>query len=240
MTESTETASPVADATQTTTETTAATDAAAPPADAQRTTTSTLLTGETAEATGEGGDGSGEAEGDDSPADAPAVPEAYEFKLPEGMEGMQVDQALADQFTPVFKDMGLTQEQADKLVTAYAKHEAGNADKVRQGMADEWMAKVIGWEKAAEKDPEYGGENYDTNLEIAKNTLNKYSSPELKKLLAETGLGSHPDLIRAFVRIGKATAEDRPDQSGGVPAASESEGERAYRYADKPARREGA
>lgn len=133
--------------------------------------------------------------------------------MPEGIEGVEIDKGLADQFTPVFKELGLTQEQADKLVGVYAQRIAADAKTQQEALVEQWQAKVKGWEETARKDTEYGGEHFDANLKIAQQALSKYSSQELNKLLVETGLGSHPDLIRAFVRIGKATAEDRPGQT---------------------------
>lgn len=203
MSESSEAASA---ATGTTTETTALT----PPADGQQ--ASTLLGGEDAgddaavegsDSAVDGGDGEGQ----------PTVPDAYEFKVPEGIEGVEIDQGLADQFTPVFKELGLTQEKADKLVKVYAERVAADNKAQHDALVEGWQTKVKGWEETARKDTEYGGEHFDANLKIAQHALGKYSSPELNKLLVETGLGSHPDLIRAFVRIGKATAEDQPGQT---------------------------
>ncbi len=149
------------------------------------------------------------------------APETYEFKVPEGMEGLTIDQAMADQFTPVFKELGLNQAQADKLVAAYAQKVAADTQTAQDAMVAEWQGRVRGWEESARKDAEYGGAEFDANLSIAKQALQRYSTPELDALLIETGLGSHPDLVRAFVRIGKATAEDRPAPSsdtGGQPA----------------------
>lgn len=165
-----------------------------------------------------GGDGG---EGDPAGGTESGAPESYEFKVPEGVEGLTIDQAMADQFTPVFKELGLSQEQADKLVAAYAQKVAADTQSAQDAMVAEWQGRVRGWEEAARKDAEYGGAEFDANLSIAKQALKRYSSPELDALLIETGLGSHPDLVRAFVRIGKATAEDRPTPSsdtGGQPA----------------------
>ena len=54
------------------------------------------------------------------PDDAPVVPDKYEFKAPEGYE---VDQKFLDDATPVLKELGLTQEQANKLFDIQADPE---------------------------------------------------------------------------------------------------------------------
>ena len=38
--------------------------------------------------------------------------------------------------------------------------------------------------------------------------LDLFGTPELKTYLNDTGLGNHPDLVKAFVKIGKAMSED--------------------------------
>lgn len=207
-----------------------------PPADGQQ---STLLGGDAG--AGEGADGGKEdksagegdagkdgGDGKDGDGAETGVPDAYEFKVPEGVEGVEIDQALAEQFTPVFKDLGLTQEQADKLVKVYAERVAADAKGQTDALVTEWQTKVKGWEDTARKDPEYGGDQFDANLTVAQQALARYSSPELNRLLVETGLGSHPDLLRAFVRIGKATAEDRPGQQQSSAGGDLSLADRMY------------
>jgi hypothetical protein len=65
------------------------------------------------------------------------------------------------------------------------------------------------WMKQARADQEYGGDKLHENLASAKKALDTFGSPEFKSLLKESGLGNHPELIRAFVRVGKAISEDR-------------------------------
>ena len=50
---------------------------------------------------------------------------------------------------------------------------------------------------------EYGNA-FPQRVEAAKRAIREYGSPELEKLLAETGLGSNPHVVRAFVKAGVA------------------------------------
>lgn len=130
------------------------------------------------------------------------APERYEaFKMPDGIE---LDAAALAEFEPVARELNLTQEQAQKLVDLEAKRRVDAA----AAQAKAWGDQVQAWGAAAENDPEIGGTKFTENLALAKTALDKFGSPELKAALDATGAGNHPEFIRAFVKIGKAMAED--------------------------------
>jgi len=60
------------------------------------------------------------------------------------------------------------------------------------------------WVNQAKSDPEYGGKNFDANLQRAKIGLRKFGSPKLQKFLEESGLGSHPEMLRLFWILGQS------------------------------------
>jgi hypothetical protein len=65
------------------------------------------------------------------------------------------------------------------------------------------------WVEGARSDKEFGGEKLTENLAVAKRALDTFGTPELRTLLNESGLGNHPEIIRAFFRAGKAISEDK-------------------------------
>lgn len=136
------------------------------------------------------------------------APESYaDFELPEGME---LDNASLEQAIPVFKDLGLSQEQAQKLVSLRA--EQIKADMQSQ---EENQKKLLGeWQKQTESDPEYGGDKFKGSVEAAHLAIDKLATPEFTKLLNDTGLGNHPEVFRIMFRIGKLMQEDVPLASG--------------------------
>ncbi|HIC8350432.1 TPA: peptidase [Enterobacter hormaechei subsp. steigerwaltii] len=129
------------------------------------------------------------------------APEKYEFTAGEGVE-LDAD-ALKD-FEPVARDLNLTNEQAQKLVDAYPKILAG----VQQRQAEAWQKQTEGWAETVKADKEIGGDKLTANLSAAQRALDQFGSPELKEYLNATGLGNHPDLVKTFVKIGKAMSED--------------------------------
>lgn len=146
----------------------------------------------------------------EKPADKPAeekeqkqegAPEKYEFTAGEGVE---LDTEALKDFEPVARDLNLTNEQAQKLVDAYPKILAG----VQQRQAEAWQAQTEQWAADVKADKEIGGDKLTTNLSAAQRALDQFGTPELKEYLNTTGLGNHPDLVKTFVKIGKAMSED--------------------------------
>jgi hypothetical protein len=127
------------------------------------------------------------------------APEKYEFKE---VEGQKLDESVIGAFSEVAKELNLTQDAAQKVVD-----KMGPAMALRQKAAMEAASKE--WAEQARADKEFGGANLDANLGIAKKALDAFGSPELATLLNESGLGNHPDVVRAFYRVGKAISEDR-------------------------------
>lgn len=145
----------------------------------------------------------------DKPADKPddkeqkqeGAPEKYEFKAGEGVD---LDTEALKDFEPVARDLNLTNDQAQKLVDAYPKILAG----VQQRQAEAWQKQTEGWAETVKADKEIGGDKLTANLSAAQRALDQFGTPELKEYLNATGLGNHPDLVKTFVKIGKAMSED--------------------------------
>lgn len=140
----------------------------------------------------------GKAKTDDVKAGGP--PEKYEFTMPEGVE---LDAALAEKVDPVLRELGLSNEQANKLASTFAEYRASES----QRQSDAYAQQVEDWGKSARDDKEFGGAAFEQNVAAAQTAIGKFGTPELKTLLAD-GLGNHPELIRFCVRVGKAIGED--------------------------------
>lgn len=129
---------------------------------------------------------------------APAVPESYEFTMP---EGVQLDQTAADEFTAIAKELKLDQATAQKVADVGAK--------MAQRQQEAHVKLVETWTEAVKTDKEIGGDKLAENLGVARKALEAFGTPELKDVLNSTGFGNHPAVIKAFYKIGKAISEDR-------------------------------
>lgn len=129
---------------------------------------------------------------------APAVPEAYELKMP---DGVALDQEAATEFTAIAKELKLDQATAQKFADVGAK--------MAQRQADNHAKLVESWTESVKTDKEIGGDKLAENLGIARKALDTFGTPELKDVLNATGFGNHPAVIKAFYKIGQAISEDR-------------------------------
>lgn len=159
---------------------------------------------------------------EEKPADTkPQVPEKYEFKYP---EGYQVDETALTEYSAAFKELGLTNEQAQKLVDMDAKRSAGSSDSAVAAQAKQ----VDTWVGELKNDPQFGGAQFEANVGIANKALGAFGSPELTQFFKETGLGSHPLLVKAFYNIGKEMGEGSIHKTTSDQPAERSIAERMY------------
>jgi hypothetical protein len=149
-------------------------------------------------------------DGDDKakdPANQVPADGKYDLKMPDGVE---VDQELLDTLGPQFKEIGLTNGQAQKLSDAYVKTLQDRASKQAEG----W-AKTIGkWADDAKADKDIGGDNWDGTVASATRAVNKLGTPALKEFLNASGGGNHPELIRFMSKVGAMIREDNPASGG--------------------------
>lgn len=130
------------------------------------------------------------------------APEQYgDFTMPDGVE---VDKAKLEAISPVFKELNLSQEGAQKLVDFYAKTVA----ETQNANAEAWKATRETWKVAAKADKEIGGEQYDAQVGLAKKGLAHFGTPELADYLDTYGGGDNPEVIRFLARVGSIVTED--------------------------------
>ncbi|WP_440493128.1 peptidase [Serratia sarumanii] len=141
----------------------------------------------------------------------PAAPEKYEFAAPEGQE---LDANALSVFEPIAKELGLTQEQAQKLVDIYPQ--------IQKQQAEAWSKQGEEWREQVKSDKEIGGDKYTANVGNAQKALDQFGSPALREYLETTLLGNHPELVRFFAKVGKAVSEDTmvmPNNGGQLSTA---------------------
>ncbi|EKG2955547.1 peptidase [Salmonella enterica] len=139
---------------------------------------------------------------DDKEQKPEGAPEKYEFKVGEGQE---LDTAALEQFEPIARELNLTNEQAQKMVDLYGTK---IMPMMQKQQAEAWQAQTEQWAADVKADKEIGGDKLTANLSAAQRALDLFGTPELKEYLNTTGLGNHPDLVKTFVKIGKAMSED--------------------------------
>lgn len=130
------------------------------------------------------------------------APEKYEFKT---AEGQQLDAAALEQFEPIARELNLTNEQAQKMVDLYGTQ---ILPMVQKQQAEAWQKTTEQWAADVKADKEIGGDKLTANIGVAQRALETFGTPDLKEYLNASGLGNHPELIKVFVKVGKAMSED--------------------------------
>lgn len=128
-----------------------------------------------------------------------AAPEKYEFTAGEGQE---LDKEAVAAFEPIARELGLSNEQAQKIVDVYGSTIMPQIAKQQEAA---WQKQVTEWAETVKADKELGSVESIGNAQKA---MDQFGTPELKQYLNDSGLGNHPELFRIFSRIGKAMSED--------------------------------
>lgn len=143
----------------------------------------------------------------DDPADKVPEDGKYALTMPEGVE---VDQALLDELGPEFKELGLTNAQAQKLADKFIASQQAKAEK--QGEA--WSSTVTKWADDAKADKDIGGDKWEATVSASQRAVKQFGTPALREYLNASGGGNHPELIRFMAKVGSMIKEDSPAGSG--------------------------
>lgn len=152
---------------------------------------------------GDGGDGDGNSDGDDDKGEGEGAPDEYKWEKPEGFEG-DLDETALEQFEPIARELGLTQEQANKFVALQAEATQRYQEAAQTQFAEtqkQWMADL-------KNDADFGGNNYDANVKLAQKGVKALDMPELVEAFETTGMGNHPAFVKAFAKVGRSVSED--------------------------------
>jgi ribosomal protein L10 len=122
--------------------------------------------------------------------------------------------------TGMFKELGLSQANAQKLVDFYAEQSRQAAEApvaYYREMQDQWVSEI-------RADPEIGGK-----LDVVRNTVARaidgLGDPKLasdfRAAMDLTGAGNNPAFIRAFYKLAQKVTEPSSHVSGAPPAQAQ-------------------
>lgn len=140
-------------------------------------------------------------------------PEDYgDFTMP---EGFAMDGDGMTQFKAFAAEKGWSKEMAQGVLEFAPQYEAVRA----QQLMSAYQAQGEAWVQTVRADPEIGGADLGAKVAIADRAVAKFGTPELRALLnpyhpetnpTGTGLGNHPEIVRAFYRAGLTVTEPGP------------------------------
>lgn len=163
-------------------------------------------------------------------ADAPEEPKADEPKGDEpkaddkplelvAPEGFAVDAKAVEAYKAQVKELGLSNEAAQKLFDTFANAQAASV----QAQEAEAEALDKKWQAEIQADADIGGANWKASLQHLGRALKHFGGKPLVEVINQAGLGNNPTLVKAFVRVGRALGEDSVAGASSPPTSPNSE-----------------
>ena len=122
----------------------------------------------------------------------PEKPDGYDFGDDDG---------VLDDYREFAHQTGLTQDQAENILNLYGDIQEEEQNQRVKEIEDLKLDTEINLQRE-------WGRNYEGKIDMATRAFAQFSSPELRSVINESGLGNHPEMIRAFSKIGELLGED--------------------------------
>ena len=157
------------------------------------------------------------------------APDKYEaFKAP---DGVTLDDKTIERITPVFKELGLTQAAAQKLVDFYGEQMKSN-DKA---IADAVTNMRSGWRDEISKSSDMGGKVEQIKVDVGHMLDSIFAGdPKGRQAYQEamdlTGAGDNPHIVRAWWKAAQSFTEGTHISGSGPSPA----GQKAPGASDRP------
>lgn len=138
-------------------------------------------------------------------------------------EGVKLDEKQTSEFNTLLGELQTTtkaeqafvQKFGQTLVDKYIAAVNESVDRTKEAYNSAWVRQTEDWKESFVKDPEIGGKRQETTLKLANEFLDThFGTPEnvakVRKVLFDTGLGCHPELIRGFANAMTRYSEGKP------------------------------
>lgn len=159
-----------------------------------------------------GGDVGTKASAEAGEAEVQTAPDTYELALNDADgNAIALDPEAVQAAEPVFRELNLTNEQANKLMPVAQDFANRTAEATLAKIVEAGANQKKAWLDAFKADPEIGGAKVDETTHLAAKALDALGYPkdsDFRKVLTETGFGNHPEMIRVFRRVGEMVGED--------------------------------
>jgi hypothetical protein len=141
------------------------------------------------------------------------VPESYTLTFE---EGVQVDQSMVEAATPVFKELGLSQDAAQKLASFYYEQQKAQAEKGWNDFTKMVEQREEKWLTEIQTDPDFGGPKFDASRLRVGKLLDKFDTgKEMEKFLIEEGYSGAAPIFKVLARISQHFDDDDLDLGQG-------------------------
>lgn len=150
--------------------------------------------------------------------DALGAPETYEaFTAPEGIE---IAEEVMPDVQALFKELNLPQDRAQEVfekLLGIQERINGTPEQQMQRAEQQIIALNTSLAEQCKALPNIGGEKFGESLATASKVMQQFGTPELRSLIALTGVGSHPEFFKMMVAIGSKMSPDTFENGGDEP-----------------------
>ena len=123
---------------------------------------------------------------------------------PERADGYDLgedDEGFLDNYKQFSHEIGLSQDQAENILGLYNNIQEEEAQDFEQSIKDLEVQSTIELQRE-------WGKNYDGNLDYARRAYAQFGTPELTEIMDGSGFGNHPEVIKAFSKVGQLLGEE--------------------------------
>lgn len=135
----------------------------------------------------------------------PPVPTDYTLALPENSPLTKED---LDSHAKSAKERGLTKDQAEAELKTENDIAVRTMTRFQEKQTADTKAAQTLWVETIKADPELGGDRYNQTVVEASRAFKATASPELQKIIRDSGLGNHPEYVRQMAKFGRMMGED--------------------------------
>lgn len=141
-------------------------------------------------------------------------PENYDYKEVKLPDGMELNKETTDKFNSIAEKLNLSQKGANDLMALAVELTQQTQTKLADAYAQAFESRKAEFKEALKNDKEIGGAKLNETLKVANLAYEKFAPQEVQTLLTESGLNSHPQVVRMFHEIGKHLKEDTIHDAG--------------------------
>ena len=135
-------------------------------------------------------------------------PEQYDYSDVQLPTNYGYDEALLNEFNELAAKYNLSQKSANELMSMAVKLTQLTDSNISKAQAEQHRQTIENYKRTLINDSEIGGTNFDKTMKTANIAYTQFADEEVQKLLQETGLNCHPQVVKMFYNIGLKMQND--------------------------------
>lgn len=135
-------------------------------------------------------------------------PEKYDYSEVQLPEKYAYDEILLNEFNELAGKYNLSQKSANELMSMAVKLTQLTDENILKAQEEQHRQKVENYKRTLINDREIGGANFQKTMKTANMAYTQFADEQVQKILQETGLNCHPQVVKMFYNIGLKMQND--------------------------------